>query len=50
MDKVVVILIIILLFVLGIYGLSQISGGNNTGESVSSNSYPSQYSGGGCGR
>jgi len=50
MDRVTLILVIILLFILGIYGLSQI-GGDSTGDAVrSSNSYPAQYSGGGCGR
>lgn len=49
MDKVTLILIIVLLFILGIYGLSQISGGDST-NSNAYKTYPSQYSGGGCGR
>lgn len=50
MDRVTLILVIILLFILGIYGLSQIGG---SGSNVNSNAYkssPVQYSGGGCGR
>ncbi len=50
MDKITVVLIIILLFILGIYGLSQISGGTATGRSVERSPYPVQSSGGGCGR
>jgi len=50
MDTAVVILIIVLLFILGIYGLSQINSGPSTSGAVTRDSYPAQYSGGGCGR
>ena len=50
MDKAIVVLIIILIFILGIYGFSQIGGSENNTDSNTYNSYPSQYSGGGCGR
>ena len=49
MDTIVIVLIIILLIAIGIFIGSQMSGGS-TGNVVKSNSYPSQYSGGGCGR
>ncbi len=50
MDTITIVVIIILLIALGIFVGTQIDG-NSTGSSVRSfNSYPPQYSGGGCGR
>ena len=49
MDNAVLVLIIILVFILGIYGFSQI-GGSESNVNYTYKSYPSQYSGGGCGR
>jgi len=48
MDNAIIILIIILLFILGIYGFSQMSGSESDLNSNAYNSYPSQYGGGGC--
>ena len=48
MDNAIVILIIILVFILGIYGLSQIGSGESNVNSNVYSSSPSQYSGGGC--
>lgn len=50
MDTITVIVIVILLIALGIFAGTQISGGNTSGKAVSTNSYSSQYGGGGCGR
>lgn len=50
-DKTVMILVIVLLFVLGIFALSQIGGSEAiTGEASRSVGYASQYAGGGCSR
>lgn len=51
METTMVIIIIVLVIVLGIFIGTQIGGGNTTGRAISSsNSYPSQFGGGGCGR
>ena len=49
MDKSIVILIIILLFVLGVFAIIQLGGDGGTTGSVIANANPAQY-GGGCGR
>lgn len=49
MDTITIVIIVILLIALGIFVGTQISGGD-TGKVIAGNSYPSQYSGGGCGR
>jgi|TARA_Y100000310_G_scaffold127274_1_gene126357 hypothetical protein len=50
MDKTVVILIVVLLFVLGIFAITVMGGDSGATGSAIANSYPtSQYSGGGCG-
>jgi len=50
MDTTVVILIIVLLFVLGIFAVTQISSGSGTtGKAIGSSYAGQQYSGGGCG-
>ena len=51
MEATTVIILVILVIVLGIFIGTQVSGGNTTGRAISSsNSYPSQLGGGGCGR
>lgn len=50
MDTITVVVIIILLIVAGIFIGTQIGGSSGTGNAIGSNSYPSQYGGGGCGR
>ena len=51
MDTTTIVIIVILLIAIGIFVGVQIGGGSTTGNSIkNSNSYPTQYSGGGCGR
>jgi|TARA_Y100000310_G_scaffold127275_1_gene126369 hypothetical protein len=49
MDKTVMILIIILVVVLGIFAITIMGGNGGATGSAVANSYPAQYSGGGCG-
>ena len=51
METITVIIIVVLLIALGIFVGTQIGGGNTTGRAISnSDSYASQFGGGGCGR
>jgi uncharacterized protein HemY len=51
METMTIVVIVILLIALGIFVGTQISGNSGTGNVIrSTNSFPSQFSGGGCGR
>ena len=50
METITIVIIVILLIALGIFVGVQISGNSVRDSSGSYSSYPSQYSGGGCGR
>jgi len=53
MDTGVVILIVVLLFVLGLFAISQLGGGSSTGSVIGTSTYPTaqqQAVGGGCAR
>ncbi len=50
MDTAIVILIIVLLFVIGLFAITQLSSSESSANYRSVPAYPAQYSGGGCGR
>jgi len=50
METITIVIIVILLIALGIFVGVQISGNSIRENSGGYNSYPTQYSGGGCGR